>query len=179
LPEGLTRIPHQERTLALSKAERDLHRKLAAACFNSAWDYLEMRRRTPEEDIKMLNLAHAALYHWEKVGGPRQVAVSQWQVSRAYVEVGFPNLAIQLAQSCLDLCTSNGLIEIAHTANEGLARAYAANGEYRKAQKHIAKARSQLGGLILTSEDRKIYADQIAETASLIRSVAKRRGSSR
>ncbi len=162
-----------------SKAERNLHRKLAAACFNSAWDYLEMRRRTAGEDIKMLNLAHAALYHWEKVGAPRQAAVSEWQVSRAYVEVGFPNLAILLAQSYLDLCTANGLTEIVHTANEGLARAYAANGDYRKARKHIAKARSQLGELKLTSEDRKIYGDQIAETTSLIRSVAKRRGSSR
>jgi len=165
--------------LALPKAERDLHRKLAAACFNNAWDYLERRRRTAEEDIEMLNLAHSSLYHWEKVGSPRQIAVSEWQVSRAYVEVGFPKLAILLAKSCLDRCTANGLSEIIHTANEGLARAYAANGDYRKAQKHISKAKSQLGKLKLTSEDRKVYGDQISETASLIRSVSKRRGSSR
>jgi hypothetical protein len=138
-----------------------------------------MRRRTAEEDIEMLNLAHAALYHWEKVGSSRQIAVSEWQVSRAYVEVGFPRLAILLAKSCLDRCTADGLSDIIHTANEGLARAYAANGDYRKAQKHISKARSQLGGLKLTSEDRKVYGDQIAETTALIRSVAKRRESTR
>ena len=162
--------------MALSRAERDLHRKLAAACFNRAWDYLEMRRRTAEDDVEMLNLAHTSMYHWQLVGSPRQIAIGEWQLSRAYVEVGFPKLAIQLAKSCLDRCTTNGLSDIVHSANEGLARAYAANGEYRKAQRHISKAKSQLGELKLTSEDRKVYGDQIAETASLIRSVSRKRG---
>ena len=165
--------------MTTSKRERDLHRKLAAYCFNRAWDYLEMRRRTPEEEIEMLNLAHASMHHWQAVGSPRHIAISEWQLSRAYVEVGFPRLAITIAKSCLDRCTENGLSDIVHSANEGLARAYAANGEYRKAQRHISKARSQLGELKLTSEDREVYRGQIAETASLILSVSKRRGSSR
>jgi hypothetical protein len=165
--------------LALSKAERELHRKLAAACFNQAWDYLEMRRRTGEEDVVMLNLAHSSLHHWKVVGTPRHVAISEWQLSRAYVEVGFPELAILLAKSCLERCAANGLADIVHSANEGLARAYAADGEIRKARKHIAKARSQLSELKLSSEDRKVYSDQIAETASLIRSISRKRSSGR
>jgi len=176
LPEGLTLVRRQERTLALWKAERNLHRKLAAACFNRAWDYLEMRRRTAEDDVEMLNFAHTSMYHWRLVGSPRQIAIGEWQLSRAYVEVGFPKLAIQLAKSCLDRCTANDLSDIVHSANEGLARAYAANGEYRKAQKRISLAKSQLGKLKLTAEDRKVYGDQISETASLIRSVSRRHG---
>jgi len=165
--------------LGISERDREFHRKCAAACFNRAWDYLEMRRRTAEEDVAMLNLAHSSLYHWQIAGSPRHVAISEWQLSRAYVAVGFPRLAIQIAKSCLDRCTANDLSDIIHTANEGLARAYAADGDYRKAQKHISKARSQLGGLKLTSEDRKVYGDQIAETVSLIRSVTKKLGRSR
>jgi tetratricopeptide (TPR) repeat protein len=151
---------------------------MAAACFNRAWDYLEMRRRTGEEDLEMLNLSHSSLYHWQVAGTQRNIAISEWQLSRAYVAVGSPRLAILLAKSCLARCAANDLSDIIHSANEGLARAYAADGDYRKAQKHLSKARSQLRELKLPSEDRKVYGDQIAETASLIRSVSKRRTSS-
>ena len=165
--------------MTLSKGERELRRKLAAACFNQAWDYLEMRRRTGEEDVAMLTLAHSSLHHWQVVGTQRNIAISEWQLSRAYVEVGVPKLAILLAKSCLDRCTANGLSDIVHTANEAVARAYAADGDYRKARRYISKAKSQLGILRLTSEDRKVYSDQIAETTSLIRSVSKRRRASK
>ena len=43
------------------------HRRFAAASNNRAWD-LSVQSRTPAQDQEMLNVAHAASWHWGKVG---------------------------------------------------------------------------------------------------------------
>jgi tetratricopeptide (TPR) repeat protein len=164
-----------EYALTLTKAEREFHRKIAAACFNEAWDYLEKRGRTADDDTTMLNLAHTSLYHWKLVGTQRHVAVSEWQLSRAYVEAGDARLALQLARSSLARCMRNGLSDIVHSANEGVARAYAASGDYQKARKHLDQARKQLAALRIPADDRKVFGIQIRDTESFILQKSKRK----
>jgi tetratricopeptide (TPR) repeat protein len=152
-----------------SDREREFHRKVATDCFNRAWDLLDRKRRTGEESLQMLQMAHTSRYHWGIVGTPKNRAVGEWQLSRIYAELGQPRLALQFAKSCLATCKKNGLSDILHTADEAMARAYAAAKNYRQARISLERARRHLDSLALDKGDRKVYLDQINETEALIR----------
>jgi tetratricopeptide (TPR) repeat protein len=152
----------------MSKAEREFHRKTAAESFNRAWDYLEKKNRTQEDDREMLTLAHASRYHWGQVGTRENQAVGEWQLSRIYADLGQQDLALRFAMASLSTCKVNNLLEIMPSAYEGVARAYAAGGDSRKAERYLAKAREQLKTLTLDKDDRKIYLGQIKDTQRLI-----------
>ena len=55
------------RRVPMAKApEFDLeaaHRYFAAHCFNTAWDLIEKKNRTPEDDRMMVALNQASLFH--------------------------------------------------------------------------------------------------------------------
>jgi len=155
--------------MTLSVKEREFHRKIAADCFNRAWDLLDKKNRSEEDNLQMLHLSHASRYHWSLVGTPTNRAVGEWQLSRVYAELGQPQLALRFAKSCLATCKENGLSDIKHTANEAMARAYAVAKDYHKARKHLDKARRQLGRLALNREDKTAYLDQIKETQAMIK----------
>jgi len=61
----------------------------------------------------------------------------------------------------------NNLSDLLPSAYEGMARAYAVARQPELARDYIAKARKQLES-IRDEEDKKIYADQINETESLL-----------
>lgn len=146
------------------KTEREFHKKTAARTFNGAWDYLEMKDRSPKDDTQMLGLAHASRYHWGLVGTDRNRAVGDWQVSRVYAALGEPKLALRFAKSALSTCRKKGLVDIQPSAYEGVARAYAVARNVRNAAKFLAKARSLLDKLDLEKEEREIYLAQIEDT---------------
>ena len=154
--------------MAISKVEREFHRKFAVRCFNLTWDYLELKKRTIEDDRQMLYLAHASRYHWGIVGTPRNRAIGDWQISRVYAELRHLELALEFARSCLATCEKNNLSDIVHTANEAIARAYAVAKDYRSARSYLNKARQQFHNLRLDKEDEKIYSDQLHDTELFI-----------
>ena len=148
--------------------EAVFHRKAAVDCFNRAWDLLDKKKRSEEENLQMLHLAHTSRYHWGLVGTPKHLAVGEWQISRIYAELREPRLALLFAKSCLETCKSNGLREITNTADEAMARAYAVAKNYRRAQTHLERARKELAALTLGKEDRSIYLEQLRQTEALI-----------
>lgn len=89
-----------------------------------------------------------------------------------YSAMGQGALALLYAKSCLETCERNHLSDITHTASEAVARAYAVAGEFEKATRQVEKARTQLGKLTLSSEDRKIYTNQLRDTQALIRKLS-------
>ena len=155
--------------MALTKGERDFHRKTAASCFNLAWDYLEKEDLDPKEQEEMLHLAHASRYHWGILGGPRQQAVGDWQLARVYAAVGAPDLSLQFALSSLSLCEKNHFEDLVPSAMEGLARAYASAGDRSNAARLVGMARQRLGRVKLDPKDRRVFESQINDTDSLIR----------
>ena len=155
--------------MALTKAEREFHRKTAAACFNRTWDYLDMKKRDSREAEEMLNLAHTSRYHWGVLKRPRQEAVGDWQLGRVYAAVGNSELSLQYALSCLRTCEKKHLNDLIPSAMEGVARAYAVAGDLTNAAKLLQMARAKLDRLKLEAEDKRIYASQIRETQRLIR----------
>ncbi|MGD0256895.1 MAG: hypothetical protein ABSB90_03315 [Thermoplasmata archaeon] len=161
--------------MALTKTERELHRKMGTRCFNEAWDYLEKRHRTARDDRQLLHLVHASRYHWDLAGTAQNRAIADWQVSRAYAALRSPTLAIQFARSALDLCEENDLAEFLATAYEAMARAHATAGELRPARQFLSKARAQLDVSPLDAEGREVYRSQIRETERLVQRAAKRR----
>ncbi len=154
--------------MALSKNEREFHRKVAARCFNETWDYLEKKARTERDDQEMIHLAHASRYHWGVVGTPRNKAVGDWQISRVYAALKEPELSLSFAKSSLQACKREKLPETLATAYEAVARAYAVAEDYASAGKYLKLARDQLETLDLGAESRKVYLGQIADTAKLI-----------
>ena len=87
--------------LKMPKPEQEFHRKVAAECFNRAWDYLEKKNRTSQDDQMMLNLAHASRYHWGLIGKPWNFTTGDWQISRVYAELNQPVLASDLQRQRL------------------------------------------------------------------------------
>jgi len=154
----------------LSKSEREYHRKTGVRCFNETWEYLEKKGRTEQDNLKMLQLAHASRYHWGTVGTPRNKAVGDWQISRVYAALKQPSLSLLFAKSALQICRRQKLAELLVSAYEGVARAHAVAGERTSARKYLKLARNQLRTLDLGRKDRRIYLDQIKETEKLIHS---------
>jgi hypothetical protein len=154
--------------MAMTKQQREFHRKVAAACFNRAWDYLDMKERSPNDDLEMLNAAHSSRYHWGLVGTPEKRAVGDWQISRVYADLGQPKLSLQFAKSSLDACEKDDLTGIIHTANEAMARAYAIAKDYSRAKTYLGRANQQLDELKLSKGDRNVYLEQLRQTELLI-----------
>jgi tetratricopeptide (TPR) repeat protein len=152
----------------LRKDEQEFHRRVAAASFNKAWDLLEKRNRSSEEDQLMLGLAHTSRYHWSLVGTSRNKAVGDWQISRVYASLGQQELALRYARGCLDACRKSGLGEIIPSAYEAIARAFAIAGDSKHAIGYLSRARRLLDKLPIGREDRGIYLAQIEDTQRLI-----------
>ena len=173
MPEGssitsLTGTANNGEVMTMSRAEREFHRKVAADCFNRAWDYLDMTTRGPDSEREMLLLAHASRYHWGLVGSPKNKAVGDWQISRIYAALGQAELALLFAKCSLAVSERNGLAGTIPSGYEGVARAFATAKDPEQAKKYLAKARNKLGQLPLKSEDREVYVAQIDDTQRLI-----------
>jgi len=149
--------------------EDEYHRKTGAKCFNEAWKYLDKKKRTAEEDKLMLQLVHSSRYHWGLVGKPRNFAIADWQVSRAYAALGEGRLALAYAFSSLKCCEEEGLGDIVPSVLEGMARAYAVSGDAAKARSYLSKAKTALKSAGIEPEDMRIYRSQIGDTERLIR----------
>jgi tetratricopeptide (TPR) repeat protein len=154
--------------IVMSKDELEFHKKIAKQCFNGAWDYLDKKSRTADDEQQMLHLAHASRYHWGFVGSARNFAVGDWQLSRVYAALKEPRLALHFAKSALEITQKNKLSENLPSAYEGMARAYAVANEKRSARDYINKAREALKVANVSAEDKKIYSSQIDETEALL-----------
>ena len=146
----------------------EFHRKTAVACFNKAWDFLDKKERSREEDLEMLHEAHTSRYHWGHIGNAHNFAVGDWQISRIYAALKQPGLALLFAKASLELCEKNGLKDLLLSAYEGMSRAYATANDTGEARRYLEMARKQLE-LVKDKEDRKIYSQQIEETEALIK----------
>ena len=146
----------------------EFHRKTAVACFNGAWDLLDKKERSHEEDLQMLHEAHASRYHWGHIGNAHNFAIGEWQISRVYAALKLPAPALLFARSSLDTCQRNDLKDLLPSAYEGMARAHAVANDTGEAKRYLDMARKQLAS-VNDEVDRKIYSQQIDETEALIR----------
>jgi hypothetical protein len=117
------------------------HKKMAVYFFNETWAFLDKPDRTPEEDTRMIHLAHASRLHWEFVGTPENLAIGEWQVSRVHAVLRQSDSALYHAKRSLAIAERNGLGPF-HLAcgHEAIARAFSISHS-GAASEHITIAR--------------------------------------
>ena len=135
-----------------------VERKLAAALFNRTWDLLTKRRRTAADREQMIHTAHASRYHWGRVGGPRNVSIAEWQLSRVYSVLRRPELALYHAHRCQEVSERSHLSPfLVGYAYEALARASAIAGKRRDRNRFLREARRSLNH-VTDRESRQLLA---------------------
>jgi hypothetical protein len=73
------------------------HRRFAAASNNRAWD-LSVQTRNAAEDEEMLNSAHAAAWHWAKVGTELNRMRATMLLAEVHALLGFGGSALAYAE---------------------------------------------------------------------------------
>ncbi|HEY6566404.1 MAG TPA: hypothetical protein VI341_02705 [Actinomycetota bacterium] len=140
----------------------DVDRQLAVALFNETWGLLETEDRTHAQDERMVNAAHASRYHWERAGGPEQLAVGDWQISRVYSVLGRTEPALHHAGEALTRAQEHEVPTwVLASAHEGMARASAVAGDLERARSHADEAR-RLANTIDDTDDRQVVLDDLA-----------------
>jgi DNA-binding transcriptional MerR regulator len=139
-------------------------RALAVSLFNHVWALLEVPERSEDQDDELVGAAHASRYHWGRVGGVKERAIGEWQISRVYSTLGRGEPAVHHARRCHSLVAGHGDeldAWLLGSAYEGLSRAYAVAGDQAVAAEWRAKAVAQLE-LIDDPDDREIVQADIA-----------------
>lgn len=105
----------------------------------------------------MIHMAHASRYHWGVVGGPKELAIGEWQISRMYATLGRPEPSLYHAERCLEICKGHevGDFPLAY-AYEALARAFAIAGKSRERAACLKLAKAA-GTKIRDGDDRKLF----------------------
>jgi hypothetical protein len=135
------------------------HRALAVAAFNASWTLLE-QDRTEAEDLELLEVAFASRHHWRQVGGPQQAAIADWMVSRCFAELGEGRLAVRFAVAARDATPSDAPAWMRASVFEGLARAYAADGQAAARDDACRRAEAELA-TERDDEERALIAEQL------------------
>jgi hypothetical protein len=149
--------------------DEDTQRTLAKRLFNRVWELLEIPSRSTDEDDEMVNAAHASRYHWGCVGGAKERAIGDWQISRVYSTVGRGEPAVHHARRCYDVVVGAGdELEswLLASAYEALARAYAVSGDRAVAAEWRDKAVAQLER-IEDPDDREVVEQDVASLPPL------------
>jgi hypothetical protein len=130
--------------------------ELAKSLFNGTWTLLDRTDRSPDDDDRMLHMAHASRYHWGNVGTPVNLARGEWLCSRVYAVLGRAEPSRHHAQRTLDICSRNGIADFDLAfAYEALARAAALAGDDGAARAHKEQALAAAEA-ISESDDREL-----------------------
>jgi hypothetical protein len=142
------------------------HRWFAVECNNRGWDLASQASRTPAEAQEMVFAAHAAAFHWAKVGAPLNFMRADLLLAHAHALTGSPAEALRYAERVLLFCQTNPCedwdVAFAYAA---MALAAFAGGDRARHRKFYALAAAQ-GPAIKDREDREVF---LAEFARLPR----------
>lgn len=137
------------------------HRTFAPRFFNHTWDLMDREALDDDGLDEMLSSAFAQRAHWYQVGDARNRAIADWQVSRAAVLAGYPDLARRFGERSLREAETLDpfLIGFAH---EAIARAAALVDDLDTFETHLGAARRQCT-LVDDEEDRRILAADLEQ----------------
>jgi hypothetical protein len=133
------------------------HRWFAIESNNEAWRLAEQGSRTPEENERMVHLAHAAALHWSAVGDDDTRARAWGLLAQAHALAGNGALAVQYAALNLDyvMGRSSADWEIAF-AQIIMSNALHANGQRDEHRRYYELAQRS-GEAIFDPEDKEIF----------------------
>jgi uncharacterized protein YndB with AHSA1/START domain len=137
------------------------HRSLGIECNNGVYDLLDKQDRTDAETQMMVDTAHAAKYHWGKVGTPVNQVRGDYLCSRVYACVGRAEPALHHARRAVADADSLGLADFDLAfVHEALARALACAGDAEAARRELDLVRAVV---IADAEDREIFEADLAK----------------
>ncbi len=140
---------------------QEWHKKQAIENFNGTWDLIDKTDRSEEEAIQMIHKAHASRFHWGEVGGPKQLATGEWQISRVYALVGQAQSALLHGQAGLRFCEEGSLTPFDYGfAYEAIARAYHMLGDTEQRDQFILKGKD-VAAKIESEDDRSYYVSEL------------------
>lgn len=138
------------------------HHHFAVECNNRAWDLSNQATRTVIEDDEMLSAAHAAAFHWSKVGQAVHGARADVTLAHMHALLGHGPLALHYARRCLTFFESEPCedwdLAFAHAE---MAHAAAASGDAELHARHYAEA-TERGAAIQDAEDRAAFEAELA-----------------
>lgn len=135
----------------------EAHEYFATELFSIAWEYIEQAdQRSPEEDMTMLHMAMASLWHWSQRDDMtfENMSVGHWQVSRVYNLLKQPNNARTYGLMALRYAENLEPFFKAY-AYETLARAEMQAGNRVIMLVYLEKAK-EFGNLIQEEEDKTL-----------------------
>jgi hypothetical protein len=117
------------------------HKHFSAHCFNKAWDLIETKNRTSQEDRLMVALNQTSIYHWLQRAdcNNERLSVGYWQASRIQTLLGNAAEAIRFAEVCLSYSGDLAPFYLGY-AHEALARAHKLAGHDGDAKRHLTIA---------------------------------------
>lgn len=140
---------------------RQAHKAFAKECNNATYRLLNKANRSPAETAAMIDMAHAARYHWGEGGGTATNQVrADYLCSRAYAFAGRSEPALHHARHAMTEAEASGLddFDLAYV-HEAMARALACAGDVEAARAELAIAR---GVAIADAEDKEIFDGDVA-----------------
>ena len=133
------------------------HRRFAAECNNLAWRLSEGSSRSTAEDREMVDAAHAAAYHWRKVGTEVHAARADMLLGHVHALLGQGPIAMAYARASFDSITSRACAdwEVAF-AHAVFANAASAAMDRALHEHHYALAK-KIGSGLAKAEERQIF----------------------
>jgi hypothetical protein len=133
------------------------HRRFAAEANNLAWTLSEKPELSDEERTQLLNAAHAAAFHWSKVGSAGQIAHAELLLGRVHALLDNGELAMKFATSAFNALTAgNPAPWEAAFAHAILANAAASSGNAVMHAQNYEKAKA-LGDGLTDAEDKQLF----------------------
>ena len=139
----------RDRLAALPNASAAMHRPLAVACNNMAWELHDRgSARSRQDTAVMLDIAAASRLHWSRAGTWLEVERADYALALCHLSADKPDAALACADACLAACTRNEAPVMDHfLAHEALARVHGARGDRAALVQHIAAAQAAFTAL--------------------------------
>ena len=138
--------------------EQKMHHYMGIEMNIQTWNLLEKEERNEKDDARMINFAHASLYHWRKSHKYESINEQrgQYTLARVYAVLGKGKEALSYAKETSRLTKEQDLkdFDLAYSY-EALARANAALGYKKECVKWLEKAKEV--GTSIQCEDAKKY----------------------
>lgn len=137
------------RVAALAHATAVVHRPLAVACNNMAWELHDRgSARSGGDTAAMLDIAAASRMHWAQAGTWLEVERADYALALCHLSAELPDRALHFATQCLAACTQNAAPPHEHFfAHEALARIWHARGDAAEHARHVDAAEAAFGQL--------------------------------
>jgi hypothetical protein len=142
-----------------------MHKFMGIELNTLTWQLIDIKERNLEETERMIEAAHASLYHWSEVGNAVNLQRGQWLISHAYAHADRPEFSRHHAEKCWRLTEMIEKDPTVHTgwtdfdvafAYEAMARAHGLLGNREEFEKYSGLAR-EYGEKIENEEDKKAF----------------------